>query len=36
MITVYGFAKVNKIARGKTRDLRVLWALNEIGYRRCG
>lgn len=28
---VYGFSRVNKIARGHTRDLRVLWALEEIG-----
>ena len=31
MITVYGFARVNAVARGRTRDLRVLWALNETG-----
>ena len=31
MINLYGFARVNKMARGKTRDLRVLWALEEIG-----
>lgn len=31
MLKVYGFARVNKGARGKTRDLRVLWALEEIG-----
>lgn len=31
MIKLYGFARVNKGARGKTRDLRVLWALEEIG-----
>lgn len=31
MIKLYGFARVNQGARGKTRDLRVLWALEEIG-----
>ncbi len=31
MLKVYGFARVNKIAHGNTRDLRVLWALEEIG-----
>jgi glutathione S-transferase len=31
MIKLYGFARVNKVARGNTRDLRVLWALEEIG-----
>ena len=31
MIKLYGFARVNKGARGRTRDLRVLWALEEIG-----
>ncbi len=31
MLKVYGFARVNKGARGKTRDLRVLWTLEEIG-----
>jgi glutathione S-transferase len=31
MVKVYGFARVNEGARGKTRDLRVLWALEEIG-----
>jgi glutathione S-transferase len=30
MLKVYGFARVNKGARGKTRDLRVLWALEEM------
>ena len=29
MLKVYGFARVNKGARGSTRDLRVLWALEE-------
>lgn len=31
MLKVYGFARVNKVARGNTRDLRVLWALEEMG-----
>ncbi|MEO8702766.1 MAG: glutathione S-transferase family protein [Kofleriaceae bacterium] len=31
MFKLYGFARVNKVARGKTRDLRVLWALEEVG-----
>lgn len=31
MLKVYGFARVNEGARGKTRDLRVLWALEEMG-----
>lgn len=31
MLELYGFGRVNKIARGNTRDLRVLWALEEIG-----
>ncbi len=31
MLKVYGFARVNEMARGKTRDLRILWALEEIG-----
>ena len=31
MLKVYGFSRVNKVARGNTRDLRVLWALEEIG-----
>ena len=31
MLTLYGFARVNKGARGNTRDLRVLWTLEEIG-----
>src|SRR3954462_4788241 len=31
MLKLYGFARVNKMARGKTRDLRVLWTLEEIG-----
>lgn len=31
MVKLYGFARVNKGARGNTRDLRVLWMLEEIG-----
>ena len=31
MLKLYGFARVNKMARGNTRDLRVLWTLEEIG-----
>jgi glutathione S-transferase len=31
MIKLYGFARVNKGAHGNTRDLRVLWMLEEIG-----
>jgi glutathione S-transferase len=31
MLKVYGFSRVNEFARGNTRDLRVLWALEEIG-----
>jgi|SRR5688572_29519838 len=31
MLKIYGFARVNEMARGKTRDLRVLWALEEMG-----
>jgi glutathione S-transferase len=30
MLTLYGFSKVNAGARGHTRDLRVLWALEEM------
>ena len=30
MLKVFGFARVNKVARGNTRDLRVLWALEEM------
>lgn len=30
MLKVYGFSKVNAWARGNTRDLRVLWALEEM------
>ena len=38
MLEVYGFSRVNKMARGNTRDLRVLWALEEMGlpYRIVG
>jgi glutathione S-transferase len=31
MVKLYGFARVNRGARGNTRDLRVLWMLEEIG-----
>lgn len=31
MLKVYSFSRVNKMARGNTRDLRVLWALEEVG-----
>ena len=31
MLNVYGFSRVNKFAHGNTRDLRVLWALEEMG-----
>ena len=31
MVTVYGFSRVNSFARGRTRDLRVLWAFEEMG-----
>lgn len=30
MLKLYGFKKVNAIARGNTRDLRILWALEEM------
>jgi glutathione S-transferase len=30
MLKIYGFARVNKVARGNTRDLRVLWAVEEM------
>src|SRR5262249_18930190 len=33
MLKVYGFARVNKGARGNTRDLRVLWAVEEMGLQ---
>ena len=32
MLKVYGFSKVNPMARGRTRDLRVLWALEEMQW----
>lgn len=31
MLKLYGFSRVNKLAHGNTRDLRVLWALEEMG-----
>ncbi|MBF5046505.1 glutathione S-transferase family protein [Aggregicoccus sp. 17bor-14] len=31
MLTLYGFSRVNRIAHGRTRDLRILWALEEMG-----
>lgn len=30
MLKVYGFGRVIRFARGRTRDLRVLWALEEL------
>jgi glutathione S-transferase len=30
-LKVYGFSRVNEMARGNPRDLRVLWALEELG-----
>lgn len=30
MLKLYSFARVNKVARGNTRDLRILWALEEM------
>ena len=30
MLKLYGFSRVNAGARGRTRDLRVLWALEEM------
>ncbi len=30
MLKLYGFSRVNKLAHGRTRDLRVLWALEEL------
>lgn len=30
MLKLYGFGRVNKMARGHTRDLRVLWVLEEL------
>lgn len=32
MLKVYGFGRVNAMARGNTRDLRILWALEEMGH----
>ncbi|MEA2749575.1 MAG: hypothetical protein QOI41_3718, partial [Myxococcales bacterium] len=29
MVKLYGFSRVNSMARGNTRDLRILWALDE-------
>lgn len=31
MLKVFGFSRVNKVAHSHTRDLRVLWALEEAG-----
>jgi glutathione S-transferase len=31
MLKLYGFARVNRGAHGNTRDLRILWALEEMG-----
>lgn len=31
MLKVYGFGRVNRMAHGNTRDLRVFWALEEMG-----
>ena len=38
MLKLYGFSKVNAGARGHTRDLRVLWALEEmqLPFERVG
>jgi glutathione S-transferase len=30
MLKLYGFSRVNSVARGNTRDLRILWALEEM------
>ena len=30
MLKLYAFSKVNAYARGRTRDLRVLWAIEEM------
>lgn len=30
MLKLYGFKKVNAMARGNTRDIRILWALEEM------
>jgi glutathione S-transferase len=35
MLKLYGFSKVNAVARGHTRDLRVLWALEEMQRKRA-
>jgi glutathione S-transferase len=32
MLKLYGFSKVNAAARGHTRDMRVLWALEEMQF----
>lgn len=32
MLTVYGFSRVNSFARGRTRDLRVLWRWRKWGF----
>lgn len=32
MLKLYGFKKVNKVAKGYTRDLRILWALEEMQF----
>lgn len=31
MLKIYGFGRVNKMAHGNTRDLRILWAAEEMG-----
>ncbi len=31
MLKLYAFSRVNEFARGNTRDMRVLWALEEMG-----
>jgi glutathione S-transferase len=31
MITLYGFGRVHPLVHGLTRDLRVQWALEELG-----
>ncbi len=38
MLTLYGFGRVNSKVVGLTRDLRVLWTLEELGvpYRVHG
>ena len=30
MLKVYGFSRVNRLAHGVTKDLRILWALEEM------